>query len=183
MTERKTIHGNVTTDGRFDAFTPEIDIRLLREANNVGYRAREAGDEPFGCILADENAQVLLEGLCRVVRDKDPTAHGEMMLIRAAVLKYTPKYLWRCSAYVSGSPCAMCTGALFWANIGRIVYATQIYGDTNRSQLAQAGASMIGDDFLRILATGNKEIVIDGPYPELQDEIMQRFAGYQFDAT
>lgn len=174
---RKSILGNKVTDGRFEIFTPELDKELLLKANQVGYEAREEGDEPFGCLLVGPNGEELLKGKCRVIRDKDPSSHGEVNLVREAVQLYSQEYLWQCSAYVSGGPCAMCCGALYWGNIGRIVFATCIEEGENKAQLIAEGVPMLGMDFREILASGTKDIVVDGPYPELKETIMARFKG------
>ena len=167
-------------DTRFAHFDDATDIALLRKANAVGWRARHNGDEPYGCILADRHGNVVAEGECHVRRTGDPTRHGEMMMIRAALDAIGAAALAECSAYVSGGPCVMCTGAIYWAGIGRLVYAIDIGATDNRDRTENGGKPTLRTHFKDILETGSRPMVVDGPYPELRDEILARFAGYDF---
>ena len=180
--ERKSVLGAVIDDGRFIHFTPELDVDLLRKANQVAIRSAHNGDYPFGCLLADGDGNVILEAECRALRDKDPTSHAEVNLVKMAVKKFGVEYLWQCSAYVSGGPCAMCAGTLYWGNVGRIVYAIVIeQEEETRDSVNRGEHRMLGADFRDILATGTKDIVIDGPYDELRDEIFARFSIFDFE--
>ena len=167
-------------DPRFAHFTDEMDIALLRKANAVGWRARENGDEPYGCLLADQDGNVVAEGECHVRRTGDPTRHGEMMMILAAIEKVGAAALGSCSAYVSGGPCVMCTGAIYWAGVGRIVYAIDIGASDNRDQTENGGKATLRTGFKEILETGSRRMVLDGPYPDLRPEILARFEGFDF---
>jgi tRNA(Arg) A34 adenosine deaminase TadA len=72
----------------------------------------------------------------------------------------------------------MCAGTIFWGNVGRIVYAANIEDKENRDKIESENYMMLGIDFREVLASGGKDIVIDGPYTELEDELMQRFEWY-----
>lgn len=164
----------------FAHFTDDMDRALLRRANAAGWRARENGDEPYGCVLADLDGNVVAEGECHVRRTGDPTRHGEMMMIQNALKAVTPEALATCSAFVSGGPCVMCTGAIYWSGIGRLVYAIDIGAPDNRGQTETGIKPTLRTGFKEILATGSRPMVVDGPYPELRDEILARFKGYVF---
>lgn len=167
-------------DPRFAHFTDAMDVDLLRQANAVGWRAREAGDEPYGCLLADRAGRVVATGECNVRRLNDPTKHGEMMMIEAALAAVGPEGLAECSAYVSGGPCCMCAGAIYWAGIGRLVYATDIGAADNRPVTETGAKPTLRVGFLDVFGAGSRRMVIDGPYPELRDEILKRFEGFTF---
>lgn len=169
-------------DPRFAHFSDEMDVALLRKANEAGWTARRNGDEPYGCILADRQGKVVAEGECHVRRTGDPTRHGEMMMIEAAIAAVGAEALADCSAYVSGGPCVMCTGAIYWSGIGRLVYAVDIGSTDNRDHTENGGKPTLRTSFKDILATGSRRMVLDGPYPELRDEILARFEGYDFSA-
>ena len=111
-------------------------------------------------------------GLNTCLTEHDPLAHGEMNLCREAAQKYDPEFLWQCSIYVPGSSCSMCTCAIFYTNIGRIVHATSIY---DKQDYTVMDLPYLGLSPLEILRRGNKDIVIDGPYPELAEECMKKF--------
>jgi tRNA(Arg) A34 adenosine deaminase TadA len=164
----------------FAHFTDDMDVALLRRANAAGWRARENGDEPYGCVLADIDGTVVAEGECHVRRTGDPTRHGEMMMIRNALDKVGREALATCSAYVSGGPCVMCTGAIYWSGIGRLVYAIDIGAADNRGRTEVGEKPSLRTGFKKILSTGSRAMVVDGPYPELRDEILARFDGYVF---
>jgi tRNA(adenine34) deaminase len=103
-------------------FVNETDARLLRESFQLAHLARSAGNHPFGAVLADSNGMVLLREQNTVITSADCTAHAELNLVRKAVKKFTAEALARCTVYASTEPCPMCAGAIFWANIGRVVY-------------------------------------------------------------
>lgn len=112
------------------------DEALLRRAFAVAQKSREGGDHPFGSILADEDGQVLMEqGNGYSSEGGDRTAHAEKLLASRAAKTLSLEQLARCTLYTSAEPCAMCSGAIYWAGIGRVVF-----GQTERDLKAQTGA-------------------------------------------
>jgi tRNA(Arg) A34 adenosine deaminase TadA len=112
------------------------DERLLRAAFDVARRAREGGDHPFGSVLADKSGKILREqGNGYTSEGGDRTAHAEKLLASWAAKNLTLAELQECTLYTSAEPCAMCSGAIYWAGIGRVVY-----GQTERDLKAQTGA-------------------------------------------
>jgi tRNA(Arg) A34 adenosine deaminase TadA len=101
----------------------ESDETLLRRAFAVARRALAHGNHPFGALLAGPAGEVLLESENGYMPERDMTAHAERLLATAASKKYRPEELARCTMYVSAEPCAMCAGAIYWAGVGRVVYA------------------------------------------------------------
>ncbi|MDW5316433.1 nucleoside deaminase [Rhizobium sp. PL01] len=99
------------------------DESLLRRAFDVARRSRDGGDHPFGSILADHDGNVLLEQ-CNGYSSEggDRTAHAEKLLATRAGKAYDLKFLAGCTMYTSAEPCAMCSGAIYWAGIGRVVF-------------------------------------------------------------
>jgi tRNA(adenine34) deaminase len=83
--------------------------------------AAAAGDVPVGAVIVDGEGQVLATGHNRRERDQDPTAHAEIVALRAAAAKLGG---WRVDAtlYVTQEPCPMCAGALVNARVRRLVY-------------------------------------------------------------
>jgi len=89
--------------------------------------AREAeaeGEVPIGAALVENGAVVARAGN-RTLRDCDPTAHAEMVVIREAALKLGLHRLTACDVYVTLEPCAMCAGAIAMARLRRLYYAAQ----------------------------------------------------------
>src|SRR3974390_2072791 len=111
------------------------DEALLRRAFDVARRAREAGDHPFGSVLADGEGRLLMEQGNGYSEGKDPTPHAERLLASRAARAYDLEFLAQCTLYTSAEPCAMCSGAIYWAGIGRVVY-----GQTEKALKAQTGA-------------------------------------------
>ena len=112
------------------------DEALLRQTFAVAARSREAGDHPFGALLADANGKVLREqGNGYTSEGGDRTAHAERLLASWAAKHLSLAELQTATLYSSAEPCAMCAGAIYWAGIGRVVF-----GQTERELKAQTGA-------------------------------------------
>ena len=112
------------------------DEDLLRKSFDVARRARDNGDHPFGSILTDKSGAVLMEqGNGYSSEGGDRTAHAERILSSRAAKAYDVSFLADCTLYTSAEPCAMCSGAIYWAGIGRVVY-----GQTEKDLKAQTGA-------------------------------------------
>ncbi|MFZ9931691.1 MAG: nucleoside deaminase [Chthoniobacterales bacterium] len=103
------------------------DEKFMRLAIALGEKAAmiEGTGGPFGCVIV-KDGEVIAEGSNHVVAENDPTWHGEMAAIRAATRKLGTFNLAGCTLYTSGEPCPMCAGAIFWARLDRVVYASTI---------------------------------------------------------
>ena len=112
------------------------DAALLRQAFEIARQSRAAGDHPFGSVLADGEGNLLMEqGNGYTSEGGDRTAHAERLLASRAARAYDLKFLARCTLYTSAEPCAMCSGAIYWAGIGRVVF-----GQTEKGLKEQTGA-------------------------------------------
>jgi len=148
--------------------TPEQVIRHLRRANVVAKQAAEAGHHPFGAILVGpDHETILLEqgNLSRV-------NHAEAVLARTAEENFDPDYLLGCTLYTTVEPCAMCAGAMYWANVGRLVY-----GMDERRLLAFTGDHPENPTLdlpcRDLFARGQKEIQVIGPVAAVEAEIAE----------
>lgn len=101
--------------------SPEIDALGLRAALVEARAAAAAGDVPVGAAIS-RNGEVLAAAGNRTVRDQDPTAHAEILVIRAAATMLGRWRLDDCTLYVTLEPCAMCAGAIVLARIPRVVF-------------------------------------------------------------
>lgn len=142
----------------------ENDVRLIRVAIDVARKARDRGNHPFGAVLTDSEGQILMEAENTVVTELDCTAHAELNLMRQVTKKYDRDFLANCTVYTSTEPCPMCAGAIFWANVRRVVYG-----------LSEAGLyEMTGEDNEEALylpcrdlfEKGKKSIEVLGPILE-----------------
>jgi tRNA(adenine34) deaminase len=94
----------------------------MRHALKLAQRAGEAGEVPVGAVIVDETGQCIAEGENRKERDHDPTAHAEILAIRAAGVHLQSWHLNGCTLYVTLEPCAMCAGAIVHARLKWLVY-------------------------------------------------------------
>ncbi|MBS0238750.1 MAG: nucleoside deaminase [Proteobacteria bacterium] len=97
------------------------DARFMKLAIEEAAKA----EFPFGAVIV-KNGEVLARGHNRTRADRDPTAHGEMVAIRAFLSAHGPDMLEGATLYTSGEPCCMCMGAILWCGIGRLVYAAPL---------------------------------------------------------
>jgi len=88
-------------------------------------QAKDA-DYPFGAVIVGEGNRVLALGRNSSKRNADPTAHAEMVVIRAFLSGHDPQDFKRTTLYASGEPCPMCMGAIIWCGIRRVVFAASI---------------------------------------------------------
>ena len=85
-------------------------------------RASAKGEVPVGAVVVLDG-EIIGRGGNRVIRDSDPTAHAEIVAMRAAALHLRNYRLTGCELYATLEPCAMCAGAMLHARIARLVYA------------------------------------------------------------
>jgi guanine deaminase len=97
--------------------------QLLREAIRLAAHHSKLGTGgPFGAIIA-RDGKVIGRGWNKVSSTNDPTAHAEVVAIRAACRALGQFHLHGCELYTSCEPCPMCLAAAYWAHVDRIVYA------------------------------------------------------------
>jgi tRNA(Arg) A34 adenosine deaminase TadA len=153
--------------------TNPTDHDHLRGAIALAAQARANGNHPFGALLADAQGDVLLQAENTVVTERDCTAHAELNLVRQASRSLPAATLATCTLYTSTEPCPMCSGAIFWSQIGRVVYALseqglyQATGDTDDKLLIPCRS---------ILTAGARPIVVVGPL--LEDEAVEVHRGF-----
>ena len=83
--------------------------------------AQDAAEVPVGCVIVHDGTLIAQAGN-RTLRDRDPTAHAEMLAIRQAAAALDTERLTDCDLYVTLEPCAMCTAAISFARIRRLYY-------------------------------------------------------------
>lgn len=96
--------------------------RWMGRALELARAAGEAGDVPVGAVLVDAAGELIAEAANRKERDRDPTAHAEILALRAAGKALDNWHLDNCTLYVTLEPCPMCAGAIIQARIGLLVY-------------------------------------------------------------
>ena len=130
----------------------EDDRSFLMRAIKIAGISIENGGGPFGAVIS-KNGKIISEAFNRVILTNDPTAHAEMLAIRYAASVLKSHDLDECTLYTSCEPCPMCLGAIYWAGIKKVVYASE------RADAEEAGFS---DKFIYeeiMLEPENRKIV------------------------
>jgi tRNA(Arg) A34 adenosine deaminase TadA len=144
-----------------------FDELLLRRSFEVARRSLMHGNHPFGAILVDQGRNILIESENGYMPARDGTAHAERVLASKACTTLSPAVLAKATLYSSAEPCAMCAGAIYWAGIGRLVYALSehrlrgITGDHPENPTLNLPCR-------DVLATGQRPTEVIGPL--LEDE-------------
>ncbi len=99
-----------------------IHQQWMSRALALAHLAGEAGEVPVAAIIVDSTGNLIAEAENRRERDKDPTAHAEILVLRAAGLALQNWHLNQCTLYVTLEPCPMCAGAIIQARLGLLVY-------------------------------------------------------------
>jgi tRNA(adenine34) deaminase len=97
------------------------DLHYMRLALAEAKKAYEAGEVPVGALVVS-GGHIIARGHNMVERLNDATAHAEMIAITSAFNQIGAKYLTDATLYVTLEPCLMCTGAIYWSKIERIVW-------------------------------------------------------------
>jgi tRNA(adenine34) deaminase len=99
------------------------DQEAMQAALAQARLAGEGGEVPIGAVIVRQGA-IVASGQNRVLRDLDPTAHAEIVALRAAGAAIGNYRLNGCTLYVTLEPCSMCAGAMIHARLDRLVFAT-----------------------------------------------------------
>lgn len=145
------------------------DEQFLRRAIELARQSREHGNHPFGALLVVDGHEALTAENT-VNTERNPTSHAETNLIQKAVRELSPDELARATLYTSCEPCAMCTGAIYWAGVRRVVYALS----------SQELARLAGGDFLvpcrELFNRARETVEVTGPL--LFEEAVKVHEGY-----
>ena len=99
-----------------------IHRKWMNRALELAQAAGDRGEIPVGAVIIDSSETLIAEGENRKERDKDPTAHAEILAMRKAAKTLLNWRLNECTLYVTLEPCPMCAGAIVQARIGLLVY-------------------------------------------------------------
>lgn len=152
----------------------DTDMKHLRRCVELARMALEAGDEPFGSVLVSADGEVLAEDHNHVAGG-DHTQHPEFALARWAAANLTPEQRSQATVYTSGEHCPMCAAAHGWVGLGRIVYAS------SSRQLTQWLSEMgVPAPRVRPLPIQDviRDAVVDGPVPELAEQVRELHRRY-----
>jgi tRNA(Arg) A34 adenosine deaminase TadA len=155
--------------------TDPTTLSHLRRAIDVARSAREHGNHPFGAVLVDAAGRIVLEAENTVTTHRDATGHAETNLVRLASNQLDADELAGATLVTSTEPCAMCSGAIYWAGIGAVVY-----GLSESGLLAMTGAHPENPTLAlpcrEVFAAGGRDIRVTGPL--LEDEAATVHEGF-----
>lgn len=100
----------------------DADARFMARAHELARAAQAAGEVPVGAVIVKNNA-IVAEGFNQPIQGSDPTAHAEIVAMRAAAQVLQSYRLLGTTLYVTLEPCAMCAGAMVHARVERLVFA------------------------------------------------------------
>ncbi len=156
--------------------TRDKDISLLRRTIELAEEAKAGGNHPFGSLLADEAGNILIEQR-NVFTTLGSIGHAESEVARRGAEKFSPAELAKVTLYTSVEPCAMCTGTLYWAGIG-----TLVFGMTKKRLLQMTGNHAenptIDLPSRTVLKAGQRKVDVRGPFSEIEDEIAKAHQGF-----
>ncbi len=123
-------------------------MKKAKENADKGIQNNEGG--PFGAVIVDKNGNIISNGNNKVFKDKDPTAHAEIVAIREACKVLNTNDLSGYILYTSCEPCPMCLSAIIWANI------SEVYFGCTKKDAANIGFR--DDDIYEFIKGNNKMI-------------------------
>ena len=137
----------------------DADHVWMRHALALAARAEREDDEiPVGAVLVDADGRIVGEGWNRNIGDRDPSAHAEIIAMRAGGQTLGNHRLIGCTLYVTLEPCAMCAMAMVHARIARMVYAASdpktgaagsvfdLLGDPRHNHRIEVQGGLLADD-------------------------------------
>ncbi|HEY7236598.1 MAG TPA: tRNA adenosine(34) deaminase TadA [Gemmatimonadaceae bacterium] len=143
------------------------DLRWMAAALDEARAAAAAGDVPVGAVIVRDGA-IVAGASNRTVRDQDPTAHAELLALRAAATALGAWRLGDCALYVTLEPCAMCAGAIVLARLHRVVLGAW---DEKAGMAGSVG------DLLRHPRLNHRPQVLGGVRAEESAELLRTFFG------
>ncbi|HWR18819.1 MAG TPA: nucleoside deaminase [Clostridia bacterium] len=156
----------------------ETEILLLKRSIEIAAESKDSGNHPFGCLLADAHGNILMEqGNGEITGHGDCTAHPETLLMRYASQRFSKDEMKELTMYSCCEPCAMCTGAMYWGNLGRMIYVCReselmkVTGDDPRNPTLDLPCRAV-------IACGQKPLTILGPIIEFEPEFLKLHEGY-----
>jgi tRNA(Arg) A34 adenosine deaminase TadA len=145
----------------------DVELHHLRRCVELATEALEAGDEPFGSVLAGADGTAMAEDRNRVAVG-DRTRHPEFELARWAAANMTPEERAGATVYTSGEHCPMCAAAHGWVGLGRIVYVSS--SEQLAAWLEELGVAPPPVRTLPIREIA-PSVAVEGPVPGLADEV------------
>ena len=149
----------------------------LKRCLKLAETAVKNGNMPFGAVLVDSKGKIVLEQQNIEITESDCTGHAETQLMVQASKKYSKDFLKDSTLYTTVEPCAMCSGAIYWGNVGRVIFGLsekellKITGNDEQNPTLDLPCREVFDK-------GQKEIEVVGPLPDLKEELTQVYQDF-----
>ncbi|MEC5397584.1 nucleoside deaminase [Uliginosibacterium sp. H1] len=151
--------------------THDVDEHYMRLAIDASRAAVAEGNFPYGATLVSADGKTVHVSRNSQVTTQDCTGHAEVVLVREAAQAHGPAVLQGATVYASGEPCAMCSGAMFWGGVSRVVYAMSA---TTINELG--GPPWMKSRIHDVLADASRPMTIEGPILEEEaTRVMREF--------
>lgn len=153
-----------------------LDAKFLRETVRVAQLSRDSGNHPFGAILVDPEDKIIISCENTFSTDRG-VGHAEFNIAREAAKKFSPEFLEECTLYTSVEPCCMCSGGIYWAGIGTVVYGL---AERRLATLTGDNPENLTMDLTchRVFEAGQRKVTVKGPFPQLEEEIVETHKGF-----
>lgn len=145
----------------------DTDLKYLKRCVELAEIALEKGDEPFGSVLVSASGEILAEDHNHVAGG-DHTQHPEFALARWAAENMSVEERSKATVYTSGEHCPMCAAAHGWVGLGRIVYASSSEQLVNWLRELGIAPGRVKNLPIKDVI---RDTVVDGPVPELAEEV------------
>jgi tRNA(Arg) A34 adenosine deaminase TadA len=147
----------------------ETHFPFLRECFKLCKEAVNSGNPPFASILVHDG-NILARAYNTSTTDRDFTKHGEMNLLAVALRDLTLEQIRSSTLYAGNEPCPMCSGAIYWSGIRKIVYGS------SRDALTGIRKFGLNVPCREILTKGEERVEVIGPL--LEEEVMPIYFSY-----
>jgi len=167
---------NALNPGDMQMADKQQDLEFLRRTIALADQAVREGNHPFGSVLVSRDGKILAEGKNSYAIDKGP-GHAETNLARDAARKFDVDTLRAATLYTSVEPCSMCSGSIYWAEIGAVVFGMterrlgELTGDDPENPTQDLECRVI-------FASGKRAVAVRGPFEELEDEIAAQHSAF-----
>ncbi|TQN32281.1 tRNA(Arg) A34 adenosine deaminase TadA [Haloactinospora alba] len=151
----------------------DTDLDFLRRAIALSHTARAEGNPPFGSLLVGPDGTILAERTNTSSTDSDISAHPEFKLAVWAARALPPEQAAHTTMYTSCENCAMCSGAMVWSGLGRLVYALSCAQVT---ALQRGSVPTLDLASAEVFARADRPILSEGP--ALYEEAAAAHEGY-----
>jgi tRNA(Arg) A34 adenosine deaminase TadA len=156
----------------------DLDRHFMQYVLDLAIRTKANGRHPFAAIVVDGHGQIVVEaGNNSMPPQGDPTQHAERLAAAEAARKLSPAALAASTLYTNAEQCAMCAGAIYWCNIGRLVYAMsehallQLTGNHPENPTLSLPCR-------EVFSHGQRKVIVVGPLEEFEAAAAQPHIGF-----